>query len=221
MLRKNNGMKQNKILSMKNMMNKSKFSFNKLNRNNRNNTNNINNPTLKEGDVGNNVDYLQKMLIEIATTHATLPVVTRDAIFGSVTKSAVIGFQKISGIEETGIVNNLTWNKLAIEYNRGDKQISNDLNNKTEVEIREMDEKNYLNLSSNIIKEGSKGNYVIQLQRYLNKIADEYITIPKLVVDGIFGPKTKASVVEFQNLFGITPNGIVTDDTWEAIKKVL
>ena len=55
----------------------------------------------------------------------------------------------------------------------------------------------------NILKEGSKGGDVKVLQKYLG-----------LGQDGIFGPRTKALVIEFQKSKGLTPDGIVGNSTW-------
>ena len=57
-----------------------------------------------------------------------------------------------------------------------------------------------------ILKEGSRGEGVKKLQTSLN-----------LKADGVFGPNTKAKVIEFQLNNQLTPDGIVGRKTWEVI----
>lgn len=57
-----------------------------------------------------------------------------------------------------------------------------------------------------LLKEGSKGEAVKELQTKL-----------RVNADGIFGPKTKAAVIEFQRSKGLTPDGIVGPYTWEQL----
>jgi N-acetylmuramoyl-L-alanine amidase len=57
-----------------------------------------------------------------------------------------------------------------------------------------------------ILKLGSRGNGVVELQRYLN-----------LYPDGIFGKITKEAVIAYQKLHNLTPDGIVGPKTWESI----
>ena len=61
------------------------------------------------------------------------------------------------------------------------------------------------------------GDYIKTLQYYLNIVSYFYPQIPMLAVDGIFGPKTKAAVIAFQEMFGLSPDGIVGRDTWKAL----
>ncbi|MEG0872850.1 MAG: peptidoglycan-binding protein [Clostridia bacterium] len=169
---------------------------------------NVNMPILKVGSTGHYVDHLQKILIDIANEYPEMPVVTMDAMFGDITKEALIIFQKKNGLPATGVVDSNTWNKLHMSHNIFMKKQENK---------KRDDMKDGLDQSSNVVREGSNGKFVVDLQIYLNKISNEYISIPKLKVDGIFGINTKASVVEFQKLFKLVPDGIVGDITWNMI----
>ena len=65
------------------------------------------------------------------------------------------------------------------------------------------------------LRRGSTGPNVVIIQTSINRIAQNYPAIPKIpAVDGIFGPRTEASVKEFQRVFGLTPDGIVGPATW-------
>ena len=57
-----------------------------------------------------------------------------------------------------------------------------------------------------LLKLGSKGNEVKQLQEKL-----------KLTADGSFGPNTEKSVKEWQSSNGLTSDGIVGDSTWNKM----
>ncbi len=65
---------------------------------------------------------------------------------------------------------------------------------------------------------GSGGNEVKTLQRRLNRISDNYPTIPKIaVIDGVFGSDTEAAVRKFQQIFNLKVDGIVGNATWYRI----
>ena len=71
------------------------------------------------------------------------------------------------------------------------------------------------------LRVGSTGPYVVVVQTSLNRISQNYPAIPKLpVVDGIFGSQTEASVRAFQQIFGLTPDGIVGKATWYALVRI-
>jgi peptidoglycan hydrolase-like protein with peptidoglycan-binding domain len=62
---------------------------------------------------------------------------------------------------------------------------------------------------------------VVILQVSLNRIAQNYPAIPKIpAVDGIYGPKTEAAVRALQQIFGLTPDGIVGPATWYALVRL-
>ena len=67
---------------------------------------------------------------------------------------------------------------------------------------------------------GSSGAPVRTIQEQLNVIAGAYPAIPSLVVDGIYGEDTQASVRKFQNIFGLTPDGIVGRQTWYKLSQI-
>lgn len=71
------------------------------------------------------------------------------------------------------------------------------------------------------LRVGSSGPSVVVVQASLNRIAQSYPAIPKIPnVDGIFGPRTESSVQAFQQIFGLTPDGIVGSATWYAIVRL-
>lgn len=163
---------------------------------------------LCEGNNGEKVQHLQRMLVNLVSVYHTIPVLEIDGKFGPNTKLATMAFQNEVGLTPTGVVDTLTWDKI------------HKILGKTSIESvrqkcsRENEEKEYLNQSNNIIRYGSKGRYVVILQEYLNKISETKTTIPKLEVDGNFGTKTKTSLIEFQRLFNLKQDGIAGDDTW-------
>ena len=70
------------------------------------------------------------------------------------------------------------------------------------------------------LKVGSTGNAVKDVQRYLNSISNNYPSIPKVRVDGVYGTKTRDSVKKFQEIFNVNVSGIVEYDTWYALSNV-
>ena len=71
------------------------------------------------------------------------------------------------------------------------------------------------------LRRGSSGPSVVVVQVELNRIAQNYPAIPKIpTVDGIFGSRTEASVKAFQEIFDLTPDGIVGRATWYALVRL-
>lgn len=67
---------------------------------------------------------------------------------------------------------------------------------------------------------GSKGQPVRTIQNYLNRIARAYPLIPKLIEDGVYGPKTAESVKVFQSIFSLPQTGQVDYATWYKISDI-
>jgi peptidoglycan hydrolase-like protein with peptidoglycan-binding domain len=62
------------------------------------------------------------------------------------------------------------------------------------------------------VQQGDTGNAVKRAQRAVRRTPNLSI-----VVDGIFGPATKAAIIEFQRGAGLVPDGIVGPHTWAAL----
>jgi len=67
-----------------------------------------------------------------------------------------------------------------------------------------------------VVRQGSRGPDVESLQTRLNEDG----ATPPLVVDGIFGPLTRAAVVAFQGRHGLDPDGVVGLRTWGVIDEL-
>ncbi len=161
---------------------------------------------LAEGDTGSGVRELQYLLAFVGYFVETIPAPAVDGIFGSATRQAVEAFQREYGIPVTGIVDTVTWNRLYDAY-RG--QLAS-----LPADYFAAATRPYPGFQ---LREGSQGEEVTALQEYLNFISDTYPSIPKLTVDGEFGPGTAAAVRAYQNLFGIMPSGIVSSITWDSL----
>jgi peptidoglycan hydrolase-like protein with peptidoglycan-binding domain len=61
---------------------------------------------------------------------------------------------------------------------------------------------------------GSAGSLVRDLQQKLNSLPTNLV---RLVVDGVFGPKTKSRVMEFQGQNNLSPDGVVGPLTWQQL----
>lgn len=70
------------------------------------------------------------------------------------------------------------------------------------------------------LQRGSTGGPVRTIQQQINGISNNYPAIPKLRVDGIFGPLTEASVEKFQEVFNMPVTGIVDYPTWYRISDI-
>ncbi|WP_273325436.1 peptidoglycan-binding protein [Vallitalea guaymasensis] len=70
------------------------------------------------------------------------------------------------------------------------------------------------------LQQGSTGEPVRVIQRQLNAISKNYPAIPRLKVDGVFGPKTKEAVEIFQKAFLLPVTGIVDYPTWYKISDI-
>lgn len=113
-----------------------------------------------------------------------------DGIFGAKTYAAVTAFQKANSLGVDGIVGKLTWAKL---YDATPVSV-------TPVTTQPM------------LRTGSRGDAVRKLQELLN--AKGYTCGN---VDGIFGIKTYAAVLEFQKANSLGVDGIVGPLTWAKL----
>lgn len=67
---------------------------------------------------------------------------------------------------------------------------------------------------------GASGDKVRQMQEQLNVVAGAYPAIPKIGVDGVYGPSTAGAVERFQSVFGLPQTGVVDYRTWYKISEI-
>lgn len=71
------------------------------------------------------------------------------------------------------------------------------------------------------LRAGSTGLDVQTIQTWLNRIRRNYPAIPAITdTAGVFQNSTKAAVIKFQSIFGLTPDGIVGKSTWYKISRL-
>ena len=158
---------------------------------------------LRVGSSGSAVEQLQFWLNTLAQYESSIPSVTVDGVYGSGTAGAVRAFQRRYGLSVDGVVGRATWTKLYEVYN----DIANRL------------------LSSSlrpgeypgILRRGSTGTAVRELQFYLYLMSAYESSIPTVSIDGSFGAATETAVRAYQRFAGLTVDGIVGRTTWNSL----
>ncbi len=155
------------------------------------------------------VQLVQFFLNVLSAYYDTIPPVDIDGILGPKTRASLIEFQKTMKLPETGIIDEATWNAM---YNN----IVGILNTLPPSAIALPG----LLYPNTVLRVGSEGPNVYVIQQYLSYISTLIPDIPSITPDGKFGPSTQSSVIAFQKRFGLTPDGIVGQNTWNKIVEV-
>ena len=167
---------------------------------------------LRQGDSGTAVFTLQRQLNRITKDYPFLGKLTVDGVFGSRMAATVRAFQKQFNLTADGVVGRQTWYKISYIY----------VSVKDLAELTSEGETSNGTLSDGtwggtILRTGSTGSAVEQLQFWLNTLAQYDSAIPSVTVDGVFGSGTAAAVRAFQRKYGLTVDGVVGRDTWTAL----
>ncbi|MBR5144077.1 MAG: peptidoglycan-binding protein [Clostridia bacterium] len=166
--------------------------------------------TLSEGSSGDGVLTVQYYLSYIALFVPTVQEAALDGSFGPTTSNAVRSFQRTYDLPETGVVDRATWDRMEQVY--------------FEI-VSEIDYEFFggriLPFPGRILREGIEGNDVRVLQEYLNYIALTYTEIPRVNVDGVFGPSTANQVRELKTLFDLPgDHARVNAPVWNSIASI-
>jgi len=177
---------------------------------------------LRVGSRGSDVLKMQQYLNVISSHgYPSIPRLSEDGIFGNGTAAAVREFQRIFGLGIDGVIGLNTWNAIVREYKKASQPPRNQPAREVEyIKATQMPQTPAYEAPAypgTILKIGAKGENVRIMQNYLNALACTYSDIPKMTVDGTFGPATQAAVKAFQKTFGLPIDGIIGPDTWKAI----
>ena len=167
---------------------------------------------IRQGDSGTAVFTLQRQLNRITKDYPFLGKLTVDGVFGSRMAATVRAFQKQFNLTADGVVGRQTWYKISYIY----------VSVKDLAELTSEGETSNGTLSDGtwggtVLRTGSTGSAVEQLQFWLNTLAQYESSIPSLTVDGVYGTGTANTVRAFQRKYGLTVDGVVGRDTWTEL----
>lgn len=161
---------------------------------------------LSFGDSGVYVSIIQYYLNFVSAFTTDFSDVPINGRFDEATVEQVKDFQAFAGLPQSGIMDEDTWNALYNEY-RGI--------------ILSLPPSSFEGIARPfpgiVLRIGSTGQDVRDLQQYINVLAGSYAQIPEISVDGIFGENTRDAVYAIQSLFGLTVDGSVDSITWAKI----
>ncbi len=199
----------------------------------------INRPPLNLGSQGERVVELQAALKILGFYSGAI-----DGIYQQSTVIAVSQFQQAAGLNTTGNVDNITWQKLFPSPSNIINSTRNSVSSFTTVPVqptrvikppttRQTTSKNQLNISIQptpphqqmpgiqytpegwpILRLGTSGPEVIKLQKLLKNLGFLNGTI-----DGDFGKSTQAAVQAAQSRYGLKSDGFVGGGTWKVFMK--
>ena len=162
------------------------------------------------GSGGNDVRTVQIRLNRISDNFPGIPkIAVADGIFSYDTENAVKEFQSTFGLESDGIVGKSTWYSIL--------QIYNAVKRLNELDSEGIRLEDVTQQFPNVLAYGSSGPGVENLQYYISYLSQYYNTIPAVPIDGYFGDATLNAVINLQNTFGLTQDGIVGRETWNTM----
>lgn len=163
---------------------------------------------ISEGDRGEKVYILQYLLSILAEFYSTIPFLEITGIFGPETKTAVIALQKEVNLPQTGEVDDATWNKIYQQF-LGIADTVFIPNRSSSIPTEPF--------PGTVLKLGSTGPDIEQLQQYLNTISLVYQAVSPVPVTGVFNQETMLSVMQYQSYFGLPRTGEVDRTVWNSI----
>ena len=169
---------------------------------------------LRQGDSGTAVYTLQRQLNRITKDYPFLGKLTVDGRFGPRMTATVKAFQKQFDLTADGVVGRSTWYKISYIY-VSVKDLA-ELTSEGETFSGTLPDSSW-NFGSSVLKQGSTGSEVEQMQFWLSTLAQYESSIPSVTVDGVYGSGTAAAVRAFQRLYGLTVDGIVGRTTWDSL----
>ena len=167
---------------------------------------------LRPGDTNASVATLQRRLDRIAINYPQIPFILKaNGLYGDRTEASVRTFQRVFGLNQTGIVDRETWYRILYVYNAVKKLA--ELNSEGE---RIENDSFPRNLSF-----GDRGTDVLRIQYYLLVISDALsdLSVPQPVITGIYDTATQNTVRGFQQYYGLPVTGNIDEQTWNAIVK--
>lgn len=160
--------------------------------------------TVSLGSEGIEVRSIQYFLDVVAAFYDSVPRVSVTGQYDAATDEAVRAYQQTFGLPVDGVLDRDTWNSLYDTY----LSILN---------TSQLIDGGVPLFPGRALAQGSTGEDVAMLQEFLTYLAETYTAIPAPSVTGVYGMETQASVLAFQELFGLPATGTVGAVTWDTI----
>lgn len=156
----------------------------------------------------NPITEVQYYLREISKYRPEIPLINPDGIYDSKTREAIVEFQKIYGLPQTGVIDLITWNTLVNEYSRYNSIDTSP--NKLECFPNKICE----------VKKGDECDIVYIIQILLNSFNKKYKNHNKVNVTGKYDYETENAIKQFQTTSKLPVTGIVDKTTWNSISTI-
>ncbi len=165
---------------------------------------------LRLGTAGDDVRQIQIRLNRISDNYPSIPkIALPDGVFSFDTEAAVRRFQEIFNLPVDGIVGKSTWYAIQFIYNAVKRLNELDSEGITLDEVTQQ--------YGGPLSLGSQGIEVQNVQYLLSYLSAFYNEIPRITIDGIFGPSTDSAVRAAQALFDLPVTGEVDFATWDIL----
>lgn len=151
------------------------------------------------------VRSLQTMLRVLSEDDGRLPTVVPDGIYGPATMNAVSAYQRREGLGVTGVVDQLTWDSIAENYETALIRVGK----AQPIEI--------LIDPGQVFRKGDSSPYIYLLQSMLTQLSQDHPTIIYPGHSGIMDEDTIISLSEFQRLSGLPITGDFDKITWKNL----
>jgi len=164
---------------------------------------------LRLGDSGQFVRQMQYLLAVVAYFNDQIPIPPVDGVFDTRTRDSVTAFQRQNGLTADGVFGPATAPRLLETYRATIANIPPNI----------LPDSSFV-YPGRFLFRGVRGDDVTDLQNLLNRAAETHSFIPRVTVDGVFGPGTEAAVRAVQQNQGLENNGIVGPVVWDRIVKL-
>lgn len=168
---------------------------------------------LTRGSVGEDVRTIQQQLERIRRNYPAIPRITEISnVFDQETEDAVRAFQRIFNLEEDGIVGKATWYKIKMIYN-GVKSLS-------EITSEGLTIPEAQRVYPEALRLGDTGLNVETVRFYLAFLGYFLPQVPPIPITDTFDEAMLDAVYAFQSAYGLTVDGVVGRNTWNALQNV-
>ena len=151
---------------------------------------------------------LQTMLREISFQYPSIPRVTPDGVFGERTLEAVMVFQREFFPPVTGMVNNDTWDAIAVVFQRVRNNLAPPL------PCTGFPSRCYT------IHPGEACVHLYLIQAMYRSLAQIHENIEDCPVDGVCHGESHRNTLTIQQAADLPTDGIVNKDTWDALSRL-